>query len=111
MKVAYRHVHSDQARSFSPAVRRVALMSGPYTAEPFAPEERALLSRHVTDVEGPVFALVGLPEVTCAALFARYSRSPKSLRRLLLDEFLSGKDVGAPSEPAAGRARAADLFG
>src|SRR5207302_3880901 len=74
-------------------------------------DERGVLSRHVTDVEGPVFALVGLPEVTCAALFARYSRSAKSLRRLLLDEFLSAEGGDLAPAPAAGRARAADLFG
>jgi len=80
-----------------------------YYDEPFSPEERSLLARYVTNVDGPVFALNGLPQVTCAALFARYSRSSKSLRRLLLDEFL-----GADAEPGgtgAGRARATDLFG
>ena len=61
----------------------------------FTDEERALLAPHFTNVDGPVFALVNLPEVTKGALFARYSRSPKSLRRLFLDEFLT--------EPAAGR--------
>src|SRR5436190_8505142 len=63
--------------------------------EQFTDEERALLAPHFTNVAGPVFALVNLPEVTKGALFARYSRSPKSLRRLFLDEFLT--------EPAAGR--------
>lgn len=58
-----------------------------YVVEPFTPGERALLAAHVTDVEAPVFALVALPEVVKGALFARYSRSPRSLRRLLLDEF------------------------
>lgn len=84
-----------------------------YFAEPFTDDERAILSRYVTNVDGPVFALTGLPQVTAAALFARYSRSPKSLRRLLLDEFLAGAstaDVGAQSADA-GRARASDLFG
>src|SRR5436309_11456963 len=54
----------------------------------FSPEERALLSPYFTNLDGPVFALVNLPEVVKGALFARYSRSPKSLRRLFLDEFL-----------------------
>src|SRR5881296_1960990 len=54
----------------------------------FSPEERATLSPYFTDLDGPVFALVNLPEVVKGALFARYSRSPKSLRRLFLDEFL-----------------------
>src|SRR6266850_1452048 len=58
----------------------------------FSPEERAALSPYFTNLDGPVFALVNLPEVVKGALFARYSRSPKSLRRLFLDEFLT--DVG-----------------
>src|SRR5262250_1987996 len=63
-------------------------------AEQFTPEERAALSPHFTNLDGPVFALVNLPEVVKGALFARYSRSPKSLRRLFLDEFVSPD--GAP---------------
>jgi thymidylate synthase ThyX len=51
------------------------------------PEDRDLLARHVSAPEGDVFALTGLPEVVKGALFARYSRSPKSLKQLLLDEF------------------------
>jgi thymidylate synthase ThyX len=58
----------------------------------FTPEERAALAPYFTDLDGPVFALVNLPEVVKGALFARYSRSGKSLRRLFLDEFLN--DVG-----------------
>src|SRR5437763_13171486 len=53
-------------------------------------EEQAALAPYVTSLTGPVFALVDLPEVTKGALFARYSRSPKSLRRLFLDEFAEG---------------------
>src|SRR5216117_3556374 len=58
-------------------------------ADEFTPEERAALAPYFTNLDGPVFALVGLPEVVKGALFARYSRSPKSLRRLFLDEFLT----------------------
>ncbi|HAM60067.1 MAG TPA: thymidylate synthase, partial [Candidatus Rokubacteria bacterium] len=54
----------------------------------FTPAERAALAPYFTALDGPVFALVNLPEVVKGALFARYSRSPKSLRRLFLDEFL-----------------------
>jgi thymidylate synthase ThyX len=59
----------------------------PYVVESFTAEERGLLERFVSDVDGPIFALTGLPEVVKGAVFARYSRSPKSLRRLLVDEF------------------------
>jgi thymidylate synthase ThyX len=38
-------------------------------------------------VDRHVFALTNLPETVKGALFARYSRSAKSLRRLFLDEF------------------------
>ncbi|HEX9888743.1 MAG TPA: FAD-dependent thymidylate synthase [Nitriliruptorales bacterium] len=53
----------------------------------FTDDERALLSRFFTNTDQPVFGLVNLPEVVKGALFARYSRSAKSLRRLFLDEF------------------------
>src|SRR5256886_16052815 len=68
-------------------------------ADEFTPEERAALAPYFTNLDGPVFALVGLPEVVKGALFARYSRSPKSLRRLFLDEFLTQEQ----REKAAGR--------
>jgi thymidylate synthase ThyX len=83
------------------------------TGEPeaFTAEERARLTPHFTSLDGPVFALVNLPEVVKGALFARYSRSAKSLRRLFLDEFADG----APGEAAApasdvGVARAEGLY-
>ena len=55
--------------------------------EAFTAAERAALAPYFTNSDGPVFALTGLPEVVKGALFARYSRSAKSLRRLFLDEF------------------------
>ena len=58
-----------------------------YAGEEFNPEERRQLAPYFTNLEGPVFALVNLPEVVKGALFARYSRTSKSLRRLFLDEF------------------------
>ncbi len=58
-----------------------------YFAEPFTAEERSILEQFFTDVDGPVYALTNLPEVVKGALFARYSRSPKSVKRLFLDEF------------------------
>jgi thymidylate synthase ThyX len=61
--------------------------------EQFSADETEVLSRHFTNTDGPVFALVNLPEEVKGALFARYSRSAKSLRRLFLDEFAD--DAGA----------------
>ena len=58
------------------------------TVETFTPQEARALAPYFTNVDRPVFALVNLPETVKGALFARYSRSAKSLRRLFLDEFL-----------------------
>jgi thymidylate synthase ThyX len=57
-------------------------------------DERRLLAPYFTDTDGPVFALTNLPETVKGALFARYSRSPKSLRRLFLDEFFEAAAAG-----------------
>jgi thymidylate synthase ThyX len=65
----------------------------PYVSEDFSAEERSILRRYFTNLDQPVFALVNLPEVVKGALFARYSRSAKSLRRLFLDEFVGELDV------------------
>src|SRR5438874_12702820 len=65
-----------------------------FANEEFTEEERALLAPHFTALDGPVFALVNLPEVVKGALFARYSRSAKSLRRLFLDEFAESAPEG-----------------
>jgi thymidylate synthase ThyX len=72
-----------------------------YPAEPLTADERALLAPHVTSLEGPVFALVGLPETVKGALFARYSRYPGTLRRLMIDEFAD--ELAAAGPPAATR--------
>jgi thymidylate synthase ThyX len=80
-----------------------------FASETFTPDERRILERHFTNLEGPVFALTNLPEVVKGALFARYSRTKKSLRRLFLDEF--AEDVGATGGlTRAGEARAEQLY-
>jgi thymidylate synthase ThyX len=77
--------------------------------ETFTQAERACLAPHFTDLDGPVFALVNLPETVKGALFARYSRYPGTLRRLFLDEFAD--DVSAGAWDAGGEgARAAQLY-
>jgi thymidylate synthase ThyX len=65
-----------------------------FASEGFTEDQRTVLARHFTNLEGPVFALVNLPEVVKGALFARYSRTTKSLRRLFLDEFAEDVDEG-----------------
>ncbi len=83
-----------------------------YVAEDFSPEEADVLRRYFTNLDGPVFALVNLPEVVKGALFARYSRSPKSLRRLFLDEFVGELDISGDAgiDATVGLRRAEELY-
>jgi thymidylate synthase ThyX len=60
----------------------------------FTSAELALLARYFTNLDRPVFALRNLPEVVKGALFSRYSRTEKSLRRVLLEEFINEPDSG-----------------
>jgi thymidylate synthase ThyX len=78
-------------------------------------DETAAIRPYFTNVDRPIFALVNLPETVKGALFARYSRSPKSLRRLFLDEFHSqvaaaGPPSTASADASVGSARADRLF-
>ncbi|TMG26844.1 MAG: thymidylate synthase [Chloroflexi bacterium] len=64
------------------------------SAPEFNAAEAGLLERYFTNLDRPVFALRNLPEVVKGALFSRYSRTEKSLRRVLLDEFINEPDSG-----------------
>src|ERR1700692_1688588 len=68
----------------------------------FTSAESAVLARYFTNLDGPVFALRNLPEVVKGALFSRYSRTEKSLRRVLLDEFINEPDSGFAQLAGAG---------
>ncbi len=46
------------------------------------------LEKYMTNTDKPVFVLLNLPEVVKGALFSRYSRSTKSLRKVLEEEFI-----------------------
>jgi thymidylate synthase ThyX len=83
-----------------------------YVAEEFTPEESDVLRRYFTNLDEPVFALVNLPEVVKGALFARYSRSAKSLRRLFLDEFVVDLDISGDDsiDATIGLRRAEELY-
>jgi thymidylate synthase ThyX len=83
-----------------------------YVPEEFAPDEADVLRRYFTNLDGPVFALVNLPEVVKGALFARYSRSSKSLRRLFLDEFVGDLDIEGDEsiDATMGLERAEELY-
>ena len=72
----------------------------------FSAAESQVLARYFTNLDRPVFALRNLPEVVKGALFSRYSRTEKSLRRVLLDEFINEPDSGF--DRLAGHAPAQD---
>ena len=80
-----------------------------YHSENLTASDRQRLAPHFSDLDGPVFALVNLPETVKGALFARYSRYPGTLRRLFLDEFADSLPQGARWEGDEGR-RAAELY-
>ena len=72
----------------------------------FSDAEARVLERYFTNLDLPVFALRNLPEVVKGALFSRYSRTEKSLRRVLLDEFINDPESGFAG--IAGSPRAED---
>lgn len=82
--------------------------------ENFTAAERRRLAPFFTNVDRPVFGL-RLPQEVAGALFSRYSRSAKALRRTFLDEFLGDAHLSAVlhtpapaggDDPAVRRARA-----
>ena len=83
-----------------------------YATEEWTDGEAEILRRYFTNLDQPVFALVNLPEIVKGALFARYSRSPKNLRRLFLDEFVGELDVSGDHsiDATVGLARAEQLY-
>jgi thymidylate synthase ThyX len=79
----------------------------------FTAEEQAVLAQVFTNLDDHVFGLTNLPEVVKGALFARYSRSPKSIRRLFLDEFVPRLDelaVEVDDDSDLGVDRADELY-
>ena len=81
-----------------------------FVSETFTADERRVLELYFSNVDRPVFVLTNLPEVVKGALFARYSRSAKSVRRLFLDEFLGSVPTHGVADPAVGLARAERLY-
>jgi len=82
-------------------------VQAPERVTEFSPAEEALLERYFTNLDRPVFALRNLPEVVKGALFSRYSRTEKSLRRVLLEEFINAPEAGF--EGLTGRLHLDDL--
>src|SRR5258708_167584 len=60
----------------------------PYTPEKFNPEEQKYLTPFFTNIDKPVFIMMGLPEEVAGALSSRYSRTTNGLRRVFLNEYV-----------------------
>jgi thymidylate synthase ThyX len=76
----------------------------------FTSDEQRALAPYFSNLTGPVFALTNLPDTVKGALFSRYSRSAKSLRRLFLDEFLGDVQGSAIGGSQVGVSRAERLY-
>src|ERR671919_2258466 len=72
----------------------------------FTTDEQTALAPFFTNLDRHVFGLK-LPQEVAGALFSRYSRSTKSLRRTFLDEFLGDPDLGL-KDLLGGQAAATD---
>jgi thymidylate synthase ThyX len=62
-------------------------------SQEFTADEQRALAPFFTNLERPIFGLK-LPQEVAGALFSRYSRSTKSLRRTFFDEFLGDPELG-----------------
>ena len=82
----------------------------PGPADAFTTDDIRALTPYFTNTDRPVFGLKNLPETVKGALFARYSRSAKSLRRLFLDEFAAQMEQPGPRSESPGSRRADELY-
>src|SRR5215210_7982559 len=78
-------------------------------AKGWSEREAAAVAPYFTNLDRPVFALVNLPETVKGALFARYSRAAKPLRRLFYDEFYM-EVAGGATKSDVGVERAERLY-
>src|SRR5215210_1082932 len=98
----------EPAFTSAPGARVSAPMR--YPSDDLTDAEHARLAPHFTHLDGPVFALVNLPETVKGALFARYSRYAGTLRRLFLDEFADSLPAAGDGYDGAEGKRAAELY-
>src|SRR5215204_1586764 len=86
--------------------------------ESFSPAEQQQLAPFFTNLTDPIFGLT-LPQEVAGALFSRYSRSAKNLRRIFLDEFLGNFDptlnafassTSSPAEQSAALKKAREFY-
>jgi len=60
----------------------------------FSESEKEILTKHFSNVEDFVFAIITPRQVDRGALMSRYSRTDKSMRKIFLDEFLQNENRG-----------------
>jgi thymidylate synthase ThyX len=60
--------------------------------ERFNEDEQKILGHFFTNMDSPVYGLINMSNEVQAGLITRYSRSSKSVRRMMLDEFLMDKE-------------------
>ena len=63
-------------------------------SDEFTNTERKQLEGHFSNPDKNVFAIITPSQVDRGAMMSRYSRSPHSMRRIFLDEFLANPDRG-----------------
>lgn len=80
------------------------------SSESLTADESRWLTPYFTNGDRSVVALMNLPEVVKGALFSRYSRSSKGVRRLFLDEFFGRPELDLDALPR-GDDHAADARG
>lgn len=78
------------------------------SSESLTPAEADLIAPYFTNADRSVVALVNLPEVVKGALFSRYSRSSKGVRRLFLDEFFGRPELATDQVPSSSLSSGAD---
>jgi thymidylate synthase ThyX len=69
----------------------------------YSSEDRAILARHVTNIDGDVYGITNLPEEVVAVIFAYVSRSDRSFKENLLRLIKQGDLREYPEDSASAR--------
>lgn len=85
---------SNHKKPILPDVSQSDKQPFPYVPEKFSRIEKNVLLKFFTNWDKPVFAIYNLSQEVVGAMFSRYSRTVKSVRRLFLDEFWDSKELG-----------------
>lgn len=95
--ITYVEIDNEQAANNHYLLKTEIVDMTDFWEESLTEQEGWLLQPFITNLDRSVFGLRNLPEVVKGALFSRYSRSDKSLRRILLDEFIKAPEASFAS--------------